>query len=152
MVVYLLLTLENTVIHIADLCTHRMTYHTFHAIATKGSFSCYCTGETSNFVAICTDIACEIVLEITDVSTIAHIEFNTLIFHLASIDPLVAAFAHHTNARHIDQNVLRLFVVPLERTIEGIVEKAEIKTKVGLRGGFPLQIIIAELIALETAG
>lgn len=86
----------------------------------------------------------------TDITTIAEVELNTLVKHLTGIDPLAGAFTHHTDTRHVNQDVLGLFVVPLERAVERITEETEVKTEVGLCGGLPFQVVITQLVTLET--
>ena len=151
-VVYLILALEDTVIDVAHLCSERMSHHTLHAIAAESALGSDGFWQFGHLVAVGADVAGDVILECTNLAAIASIELYTLVFHLTSIDPLAGSFAHHADARHVDQDVFCLFEVPFERAIQTVVEEAEVKTDVGLRGGFPLQVVIAKLVALETTG
>ena len=150
MVVYLFLTLENSVIDITDLCSHRMADYALHTVAAKCAASSDGLRQFGHLVAVGSDVTCKVILEVTNVSTITHVELNAFVDHLTCVNPLTATFAHHTNAWHVNKNVLSLLVVPFKRTVEGIVEESEVEAEVGLCGGLPLQIVVAQLVALET--
>ena len=151
MVVNLCLTLEYAVIDITHLSTHWMTNNTLHAISAKGSISSNGLRNLCNLVAIGSDVTSNVILEITNLATIADVELNTLVEHLASINPLATSFTHNTDTWHIHQNVLSFLVIPFKRTIESVAEETKVETEVGLCSGLPLQIVITQLVALETA-
>ena len=90
-------------------------------------------------------------MEVTNVATIADVELETFVLYLASVNPLTGALAHHTDTWHEYQNVLGLFEVPLERSIQGVTEHAEVHTEVGLCGGLPFQVVVTQLVTFETA-
>ena len=151
-VVYLVLTLEDAVIDVADLCAKGMTDNALYAVATKGATCGDGLGQLGHFVAIGTDVARQVVAEVAHAATIADVELHTFVLHLAGVDPLATALTHDTDTGHINKDVLGLLVVPLQGAVEGVAEEAEVQTDIGLRGGLPLQVVVTELVALETAG
>ena len=150
MVVDFLLTLENAVIDETNLCAKGMADDTLYAVAAKVSTGGDGLWQPRNLVTVGADVAGDVVLEVAHLAPVAYVQLDAFVFHLAGIDPLVGSFAHHHDGGHIDQNVLGLLEVPFKGAVEGVVEEAEVEAEVGLRGGFPFQVVVAQLVALET--
>ena len=127
-----------------------MTDDTLYAITAKLSVGSYRLGDLGYLIAIGTDISGEVVLEGTHMTTVTDIQFNTLILHLTGIDPLTGSLTHQTDTRHVDEDVGGLLEVPLKRSVEGVTEESEVKTEVCLGGRLPLQVIVTQLVTLES--
>ena len=150
MVVNLLLALEDAVELIAYLSTYGMTYDALHAVTAERAAGGNRLRQFQHLVAVGTDVSGDVVVNLAQRAAVADVELDTLVQHLAGIDPLLSTFTHHSDAWHVDQNVLRLLVVPLERTVQRVVEQSEVQTEVSLCRRFPLQVVVAQLVALET--
>ena len=151
-VVDFVLALEDAVVDVAYLCAHGMTYDALDAVAAEGAVGSESLGQLGNLVAIGADIAGEVVAEVANLAAITDVELDALVLHLASVDPLAGSFAHDADAGHIDEDVGGLLVVPLEGAVEGVAQETEVEADVRLSGGLPLQVVVAELVALEAAG
>ena len=149
MVVHLVLALEDAVEDVAHVGVDGVTHDALYAAAAEGAFRGDGLRQFGHLVAVGADVAGNVEAEVADVATIAQVELKASVLYLTGIDPLGTAFTHDAYARHVDQNVLGLLEVPLNATVQGIVEEAEVKTKVGLCGGLPLDVVIAQLLALE---
>ena len=82
--------------------------------------------------------------------TITNTQFPTVVLYLAGIDPLTRAFTHSSDSFHEEQNVCGLLIEPIKTTVDFVSQHCEINTDVMLCGGFPLDIVVATLIAYVT--
>ena len=97
------------------------------------------------------DVRRDIVFETAfSLVAVTQLELNTHIIHRAGVHPLRCAFTHHTDTGHEHKDVFRLFVEPVERTVERLLEEREIETDVGLAGGLPFDIVVTNLRTAET--
>ena len=130
MAVDFVLIAENAVVNIAHLRAHRMSNNAFNAVAAECAFCGDSFGEFGDFVLISADIGVDVVGEFLFAATVTDGEFETSVFHFAGVDPLCAAFAHYTDAGHIDEDVGGSFLKPIKRTVESIFEESKIETDV----------------------
>ena len=151
MVVYLLLAFENTVGNISYLRTDSMTDNRLHTVAAKGTAGRYRGRHIDYLIVIMRDIGGDIIFETAfGLVAVTQLELYTHIIHRTGVHPLRCAFTHHSDARHQHENIFRLLVEPVERTVERLLEEREVETDVGLRGGLPFDIVVAQLKTAET--
>ena len=97
------------------------------------------------------DVRRDIVFETAfSLVAVTQLELNTHIIDRTRVHPLRCAFTHHTDTGHEHEDVFRLFIEPVERTVERLFEEREIETDVGLAGGLPFDIVVTDLRAAET--
>ena len=126
-----------------------MAHNALHSAAAECSRSSYCLRNLGHLVAVSAYVSGYVIAEICHTSTVSDIELKTLVEHLAGVYPHRASLAHDTYARHVDEDILCLLVIPLKASVESIVEKPEVKADVRLCRRLPLDVVIAELVTLE---
>ena len=99
---------------------------------------------------VCTNITCNVITKIANVITVACIKLKTTVEHFTCINPHAATFAHYTNTWHVYKNVGSFLVIPLDTTIESLIEETKIKTYISLGCCFPFNIIVTQLVTLKT--
>ena len=128
-----------------------MTYNTLHAVTTILTVGSYCLRQFCNLIHILTDVSVDIPRKtVLQLVAIANAQFPTVVLNLAGIDPLTRSFTHSSDTFHEEQNVCGLLIEPIKTTVDFVSQHCEINTDVMLCGGFPLDIVVAALIAYIT--
>ena len=65
-----------------------MSHDALNTVAAECSLGGDGLGKLGDSVAVSADISGKVILEVTNLSTVSHIEFQTLVVHLAGVDPL----------------------------------------------------------------
>ena len=128
-----------------------MSDDALHTVSAEGTIGSHGSRQLRNLVAVGADVGIDVVAQ-TPLSglAVANVELETLVLHLAGIDPLCRTLTHGSDASHLYKDVLGLLEVPVEGTVERVAEERVVDTDVGLCRCLPLDAVVAKLIALET--
>ena len=128
-----------------------MSDYALYTVTSESTIGCYCSRQFCNFIPVSGYVGIQVIFQSEcSLITITEIQFNTHVLHFSCIDPLAASFTHSGDTSHLYQDIRCLFVEPVEWAVKRLFEKWEIETQVDLCGCFPFDVIVTDLVTLES--
>ena len=151
-VVNIVLRAEDTFSHISYLRPHRVSHYRLHTIATESAVGCHRLRQFGNHIVVVRKVHIHIPAEAVGLAFAAQHQFLADVAHATCIHPLACALTHSGYACHVEQNIIRILVEPIETTVQLLPPEREVDTRIGLRGSLPTEVVVAYLRALHTRG